>query len=117
MRSVITLVLFTLMVVATGFSVEKPDAQAKPDYVRPYIAAPENPEAVKQLAWLRTKQFTSLREQLSKRRLSLADNTCYTMHSLVAEREPQSDETKIVKQRTCTPASQFEMKDADQQRK
>jgi hypothetical protein len=45
------------------------------------------------------------------------NSTCYTMHTLVAEKKPESDETEIVKQRTCTPASQFEMKHTDQQAK
>jgi hypothetical protein len=39
------------------------------------------------------------------------------MHTLVAEKKPEADETKIVRQRTCTPASQFEMKHTDQRAK
>ena len=48
----------------------------------------------------------------------LPDNeVCYTMHSLLVVREPGSDSTQIVGQRTCTPSAQFQMKHSVQQPK
>ncbi len=52
-----------------------------------------------------------------KLRLSQDNDVCYTLHSLQVERDPGSDVTRLVRQRTCTPSGQFQMKSTVQRSK
>ena len=111
MRSLLAVLVFVLAISGTAFSVEKANANAKGDYVRPYVVAPQDSQTAGRFAW-------SPRWLVKhKVRATPADNTCYTMRSMLVEKEAGSDVTQTVGQRTCTPASQFQMKHSVQQPK
>lgn len=101
--------LFLLFFACPAFSEQKTAPEPKSDYMKPFTA-PDYPPEARQFDWPgKPKGF----------RLHMLPNggLCYTMHSLVLAREPGSDTTRLVRQRTCTPASQFEMKNTVQQPK
>ena len=49
-------------------------------------------------------------------RMGSPDNLCYTMHSLLVKRDPDSDVTSPAGQRTCTPSSRFKLKPVSPQK-
>ena len=57
------------------------------------------------------RSTASARSSLTRRSSELAllydDNVCYTMHTLVVARERGSDQTRLVRQQTCTPSDRF----------
>ncbi len=94
--------LLVLLCSSNLFAVEKPETNKKKDYVSSYFVNADDAQSLPRFA---TKQKSSLKGLNAE-----GDSTCYTMHTLVAEKQRGSDETEIVKQRFCTPALQFELK-------
>jgi hypothetical protein len=109
MRSVLVLLAMSFSITAGAFAVEKANAEVKADYLRPYVIAPENTQSA--------GQFSFVPRTVIKRKLSPTDNTCYTIHSMLVEKQPGSDATEIVGQQTCTPSSRFQMKHSVQRPK
>jgi hypothetical protein len=109
MRNVLVLLAMLFAIAASAFAVEKATAEVKADYLRPYVVAPENAQAA--------GHFSSAPRTVIERRGSPTDNTCYTMRSMLVEKQPGSDATEIVGQRTCTPSSRFQMKHSVQRPK
>ena len=102
-------VLLLLFLALPIFAEEKPVPEPKSGYIKPFTA-PDYPLEARQFDWpAKPKRF---RLYISPDR-----GLCYTMHSLLVAREPGSDTTRLVRQQTCTPASQFEMKNTVQQPK
>jgi hypothetical protein len=124
MRSYLVLLALVFALVGAAFCVEKGTAELKDNeakgnevkgnevkgnemngnYVPPYALTPENSPT----AW----DTASASGPIVKRHLQLSpyDTTCYTMRSMLVAKEPGSDVTEIVGQRTCTPSSRFQMK-------
>ncbi len=76
--------------------------QAPPDYVLPAQNARSTPQ----------RDFQTERNGFGNDGTPRQD-VCLTMHSLIVERsESYSDTTRLVAQRTCTPAVRFQMKSA-----
>lgn len=96
---------FVVLISFPVFAIEKAKPQPQPAQVS---SAEEAPAQVSELPRVRTKlKFGVSRE----------NDVCYTMHSLQVAREPGTDVTRLVRQRTCTPSAQFEMKSTIQRSK
>jgi len=91
--------LISLAISATAFGIEKEKVEVKADYLRPYVISTDNSETAK------PAEAPSV-----KKRITPTDNTCYTMRSMLVQKEPGTDATELVGQRTCTPSSKFQMK-------
>ena len=100
------LVISVLAVISLpAFAIEKTKPQPQQTQVS---AAEEVPPQVSEPSRVRTKlKFDVSRE----------NDVCYTIHSLQVAREPGSDSTRLVRQRTCTPSAQFQMKNTVQRPK
>jgi len=96
MRTLLLLGSFAL-ITASAFAIEK---TSKPQQSQVSSTDAANPPQV---------QPMPVRPKL-KSFVSDGNEVCYTMHSLQVAREPGTDSTRLVRQRTCTPSSQFEMK-------
>jgi hypothetical protein len=110
MLRIALVVVSTLLSTTVAFASEKATVEVRGDYWGSYVADSRPTQTAGPFAW-------HPRALIRPPHWHPTNSTCYTMHTLVAEKKPESDETEIVKQRTCTPASQFEMKHTDQQAK
>ena len=94
--------LIAFVLVATPlFAVEKPDPKLKLEYMKPFVVNDGSMDL---------EQSKPIPKELVRPFVSRNSDLCYTMRSIFVSKEPGSDSTEFVGQRTCTPASQFEMK-------
>jgi hypothetical protein len=112
MRSLLALLMLLLMMGGSTFGADREAVQAKND-----TAVPTVPNSVAQEDSQNAAQPAPSSREFGKKNLqySPTDNTCYTMHSMLVAKQPGSDVTETVGQRTCTPASRFQMKHSVQQ--
>ena len=109
MRYLLGAILFLFLIcIPATLHAQTVDVNVKDDYVRPYVVPPKNVQTA--------GRFEFVTHPLIHRKI-YAPQTCYTLHTLYAEKADGSDETKIVGQQTCTPASQFEVKHTVQKAK
>jgi len=108
MRSVVAGILFAALSLPLAMYAQTANVTVKEDYVRHSVTPPRNAQSAGRFAWA-TRPF--LRQRVR------GPEQCYTLHTLLAAKKPGSDETEIVGQRTCTPASQFDVKTAVQKAK
>jgi hypothetical protein len=99
--------LICVAISASAFCAEKGQVEVKADYLRPYVVSTDNAQTAK----------SSVLPPLIKRDYSPTDTICYTMRSMLVQKEPGTDATEVVGQRTCTPSSKFQMKHSVQQAK
>jgi hypothetical protein len=97
MRTFLAISIIALMCLP-AFGIEKTKSQPQQTQVS---SAEEAPPQVGEPTRVRTRL---------KFGVSPENDVCYTMPSLQVAREPGSDSTRRVRQRTCTPSSQFQMK-------
>ena len=97
MRTLLLLVLFALTT-ASAFAIEKTNSKPQQSQVSS-TDAPNLPQV----------QPIPVRPKLNSY-VSDGNVVCYTIHSLQVAREPGTDSTRLVRQRTCTPSSQFQTK-------
>ena len=99
--------LLCVAISVTAFCAEKGQVEGKANYLRPYVVSTDNSQAAK----------SSVLPPLIKKGYSPTDTTCYTMRSMLVVKEPGTDATEVVGQRTCTASSKFQMKHSVQQEK
>jgi hypothetical protein len=112
MRTVLTLIAAMFLMTGAAIAQDTGTSQPKQNYVRRNL----RPNAVLAQNFAGKRDIGSdirvVNPNKSERLLN--DNTCYTMHSLLVAKRRNSDETEIVKQRTCTPATQFQVKTTEE---
>ena len=109
MRSFFAAILFVFLAgFASTLHGQTAAPNQKPDYVRPYAVPSKNVQNAEGLA---SKERPAFGWLIGK------SETCYTLHTLRVAKKRGSDETHIVGERTCTPASQFDFKSAVQKTK
>jgi len=91
--------LISVAISATAFCADKGQVEVKADYLRPFVVSADDSQATKPAETPKVKK-----------RFSPTDTTCYTMRSMLVQKEPGTDATEVVGQRTCTPSSKFQMK-------
>jgi hypothetical protein len=109
MRSFLILLTFVFVPVGAAFCLEKPTVEVKGDYWRPVAESTRPTQTAGRFAWASRPLIRRPSVYLSP-----SDTTCYTMRSMLVAKEPGSDATDIVGQRTCTPSSRFQMKQSVQ---
>ncbi len=94
--------LFSFLILATSLCAQSVTVSERDDYKRPWVTTPPaNTVTAGRFSFAPTPVI---------RRHTKGVGTCYTLHVLYAEKRPNTDETQIVRQRTCTPSTQFETK-------
>lgn len=106
MRSVAYGILVVFCLCSTAFCA---DDKKQSTEAAPYIKQPLTMLAQNELQ-LQTLMVTP--EQAAKQfNRRVRDNTsCYTMHSIYVQRDPDSDVTRYRGQSTCTPSRNFQVK-------
>ena len=103
MRSSLALLMLLVLTCACAVG-EENDESAKQNYIRPYIAnAKQYPKA---------DRTSSNPTSFQHRDRTDTSDVCYTMQSVLVQKQTGSDVTKTVGYRTCTPSSQFQMKNS-----
>ena len=98
----VSAILFSFLLLAASLWAQTVTVSEHGDYTRPWITAPPANTVT-------DGRFSFAAKPIVRRHIK-GPSTCYTLHTLVAEKQPDSDETQIVRQRTCTPSSQFQTK-------
>lgn len=106
MRSVTYAILVAFCFCGTAFCA---DDQKQTDEAAPYVKQPLTMLSPDQL---RIDSLAISPNQVAQQfNMRMKDSaSCYTMHSIYVQRDPNSDATRYRGQSTCTPASNFQVK-------
>lgn len=100
MRSLAGIVLIAFLFTVIAFA-QEPNSDVPYSRTRNLTVQPSQPPTFQiNTRWLSTQDLRSYIR---------SDEVCYTMHTLVVAREKGSDATRLIRQLTCAPASQFRM--------
>jgi hypothetical protein len=109
MRGVIAMGGILVLCGGIVFAGEKSGEEPSTEYARPYLSLPQTNPLRFELPFGRLGRKRAVRLP--------GPDTCLTMRSTIVAKKADSDETRVVGQRTCTPSSRFRVKEIEREKK